>query len=133
LQSISASIEGSLPENTARVDGVDIWTTGEPTRKYQVLGIIRDERVQAPFEMQRYYHDVAAKVKQAGGNGAIEAYSNSQVTAIVSGSSTISSGTVSAYSAGNTAFGHYSGTSNTVGWAAPQEHHSARFIVVKYL
>jgi hypothetical protein len=107
------------------VDGVDIWTTGEPPRKYQVLGIINDERVQAPFEMQRYYHDVAAKVKQAGGNGAIEAYSNSQVTAIVSGSSTISSGTVSAYSSGDAAFGHYSGRSNTVGWAAPQEHHSA--------
>lgn len=25
----------------------------------------------APFEMARYYHDVAAKVKKAGGNGAI--------------------------------------------------------------
>jgi hypothetical protein len=29
------------------VDGVDIWTTGEPARKYQVLGIINDERLQA--------------------------------------------------------------------------------------
>jgi hypothetical protein len=115
------------------VDGVDIWTTGEPPRKYQVIGIINDERLQAPFEMQRYYHDVASKVKQAGGNGAIEAYSNSQVTAIVSNSSTISSGTVSAYAAGNAAFGHYSGTSNTTGWTAPQQHHSARFVVVKYL
>ena len=36
------------------VDGVDIWTTGEPPRKYQVLGIINDERLQAPFEMARY-------------------------------------------------------------------------------
>jgi hypothetical protein len=26
------------------VDGVDIWTAGEPPRKYQVLGIINDER-----------------------------------------------------------------------------------------
>jgi len=115
------------------VDGVDIWTTGEPPRKYQVLGIINDERLQAPFEMQRYYHDVAAKVKQAGGNGAIEAYSNSQITAIVSNSSTTSSGTVSAYGAGNVAVGQYSGSSNTSSWAAPQEHHSARFVVVKYL
>src|SRR6266446_4726270 len=68
------------------VDGVDIWTSGEPPRKYQVLGIINDERVQAPFEMARYYHDIAAKVKKAGGNGAIEAYSNSQITAILSNS-----------------------------------------------
>jgi hypothetical protein len=78
------------------VDGVDIWTTGEPPRKYQVLGIINDKRLQAPFEMARYYHDVAAKVKKAGGNGAIEAYSNSQITGIVSNSSTTSSGSVSA-------------------------------------
>src|SRR4029077_19481963 len=115
------------------VDGVDIWTSGEPPRKYQVLGIINDERLQAPFEMQRYYHDVASKVKQAGGNGAIEAYSNSQITAIVSNSSTTSSGTASAYSAGNVAVGQYSGSSSTTGWAAAQEHHSARFVVVKYL
>ena len=98
-----------------------------------MLGIINDERLQAPFEMARYYHDVAAKVKQAGGNGAIEAYSNSQVTAIVSGSSTISSGTVSAYGTGEVAVRQYSGSSSTTGWAAAQEHHSARFVVVKYL
>ena len=115
------------------VDGVDIWTTGEPPRKYQVLGIINDERVQAPFEMQRYYHDVAAKVKQAGGNGAIEAYSDSQITALVSNSFTTSSGTASAYGAGNVAVGHYSGSSNTTGVTAEQRHHSARFVVVKYL
>ena len=90
------------------VDGVDIWTFGEPSRKYQVLGIINDERLQAPFEMARYYHDVAAKVKQAGGNGAIEALSESQVTGIVSNSTTTSSGTVNAYGAGNAAVGRYS-------------------------
>jgi hypothetical protein len=115
------------------VDGVDIWTTGEPPRKYQVLGIINDERLQAPFEMARYYHDVAAKVKKAGGNGAIEVYSNSQITGIVSNSSTTSSGSVSAYGAGNVAFGQYSGSSNTTGFSTAEEHHSARFVVVKYL
>src|SRR5262249_24736197 len=115
------------------VDGVDIWTSGEPPRRYQVLGIINDERVQAPFEMARYYHDVAAKVKQAGGNGAIEVSSNSQVTGIVSNSFTTSSGTVSAYGAGNVAFGRYSGSSNRTGFTAAQRHHSSKFIVVKYL
>ena len=115
------------------VDGVDIWTSGEPPRKYQVLGIINDERVQAPFEMARYYHDVAAKVKQAGGNAAIEASSDSQVTGIVSNSSTTSSGTMSAYGVGNVAFGQYSGSSNTTGFTRAQRHHSAKFVVVKYL
>jgi hypothetical protein len=83
--------------------------------------------------MARYYHDVAAKVKQAGGNGAIEVHSNSRITAIVSNSSTTSSGTVSAYGAGNVAFGQYSGSSNTTGFAAARQNHSARFVVVKYL
>jgi hypothetical protein len=62
-----------------------------------------------------------------------KAYSNSQITAIVSNSSTTGSGTVSAYGAGNVAFGEYSGSSNTTGWTAAQQNHSARFVVVKYL
>jgi hypothetical protein len=44
-----------------------------------------------------------------------------------------SSGTVSAYGAGNVAFGEYSGSSNTTGFTAEQRYHSARFVVVKYL
>src|SRR4029077_15922756 len=100
------------------VDGVDIWTSGEPPRKYQVLRVINDERLQAPFEMARYYHDIASKVKKSRGNGAIEVYGYSQITAIVSNSSTTSSGTVTAYGAGNVAFGDYSGSSNTIGFDA---------------
>jgi len=115
------------------VDGVDIWTFGEPPRKYQVLGIIKDERVQAGFEMARYYHDVAAKGKQAGGNGAIEVSNSSQVTGIVTNSFTTSSSTASAYGAGNVAFGQYSSSSSTTGFTAAQRHHSAQFLVVKYL
>jgi hypothetical protein len=40
---------------------------------------------------------------------------------------------MSAYGAGNVAFGQYSGSSNTTGWTAAQQNHSARFVVVKYL
>ena len=72
-------------------------------------------------------------ITDGAGNGAIEAYSDSQITGIISNSSTTSSGAVSAYGAGNVAFGRYSGSSNTTGWSAAQRHHSARFIVVKYL
>jgi pSer/pThr/pTyr-binding forkhead associated (FHA) protein len=37
------------------------------------------------------------------------------------------------FRAGNVAFGRYSGSSNTTGFTAAQRHHSARFVVVKYL
>ena len=60
-------------------------------------------------------------------------YSYSQITAMVSNSSTTSSGTASAYGAGNVAFGQYSGSSNTAGFTAEERHHSARLVVVKYL
>ena len=55
-----------------------------------------------------------------------------QVKALTAGP-TISTGSVSAYGGGNAAFGQYSGTSSTTGWAAAQQNHSARFVVVKYL
>jgi hypothetical protein len=32
------------------VDGVDIWTTGEPPRKYQVLGIQSENRGRIAFQ-----------------------------------------------------------------------------------
>jgi hypothetical protein len=57
-----------------------------------VLGILNDERVQAPYEIGTCYDDVAAKTKEAGGNSAIEVYSDSQITGNISNSSTTSSG-----------------------------------------
>lgn len=39
---------------------------GAPPRKYHVLGVIHDTRPDTPYQMSRYYHDIAAKVKQAG-------------------------------------------------------------------
>jgi hypothetical protein len=98
-----------------------------------VLGIIKDERVQAPYEMGRYYADVAAKVKQAGESAAIELFSISQVTGTVSNSLTTSAGMVSAYRARNVVSGWYSGSSNTTAFTAVQRHHSAHFLLVKYL
>jgi len=84
--------------------------------------------------MQRYYHDVASKVKQAGGNGAIEAYSNSQITAIVSNSSTTSFGHKQArMRGGNVAVGQYSGRRARP--AGPRRRNIIRpgSFVVKYL
>jgi hypothetical protein len=51
------------------VDGVDIWTTGAPPRKYRVLGVINDTRGAGPIPMAGYYGGIAAKVKRYGGKG----------------------------------------------------------------
>jgi hypothetical protein len=60
------------------VDGVDIWTSGAPPRKYRVLGVINDTRGAGVVPMAGYYSGVAAKVKQYGGDAAIEMSSQRQ-------------------------------------------------------
>jgi hypothetical protein len=45
------------------VNGVDIWTSGAPPRKYRVLGVINDTRDAGPVPMAGYYSGIAAKVR----------------------------------------------------------------------
>jgi hypothetical protein len=86
------------------VDGVDIWTTGAPPRKYRGLGVINDTRGGGVIPMAGYYRGIAAKVKQYGGNAAIEVGSQSQYV-----------GTASFANATTTTSGGYSGTGYNYG------------------
>jgi len=74
-----APITGQGVAGTRKVvDGVDIWTFGTPPRKYRVLGVINDTRGAGPVPMAGYYSGIAAKVKQYGGDAAIEVSSQRQ-------------------------------------------------------
>ncbi|WP_353742477.1 hypothetical protein WHX55_09700 [Pseudomonas fluorescens] len=53
------------------IDGIDFWTNGQPPRKFQMLGVITDERVSNPITMSSLKGAVALKAKQAGGNAVI--------------------------------------------------------------
>ncbi|UVL42562.1 hypothetical protein LOY55_10870 [Pseudomonas sp. B21-040] len=53
------------------IDGVDFWTSGEPPRKFQMLGVIDDDRVNNPITMNSLKGAVALKAKQAGGDAVI--------------------------------------------------------------
>jgi len=59
------------------VDGVHILTFGAPPRKYRVLGVVNDTRSAGRISIAGYYSGIAAKVKQYGGNAAIEVGSQS--------------------------------------------------------
>jgi hypothetical protein len=52
-------------------DGIDFWANGEPPRKFQIIGIITDNRLGNPITMNSRKGDVALKAKQAGGNAVI--------------------------------------------------------------
>ncbi|MEW6038764.1 MAG: hypothetical protein AB1648_11015 [Pseudomonadota bacterium] len=62
------------------VDGIDIWTTGIPDRKYKVLGMIHDVRRNNPLATQSYLGDIARITKNAGGDAAVIILAHSKVT-----------------------------------------------------
>ncbi|HZS18169.1 MAG TPA: hypothetical protein VFA51_09595 [Candidatus Udaeobacter sp.] len=123
------------------VDGIDIWTFGAPPRKYRVLGVINDTRGGGLIPMAGYYSGVAAKVKQYGGNAAIEVSSQRQYvgTASFANASTTTTG---GFSGTGVNYGNYStvnGTMNTTsntfasGASVPMFKHHGTFLVVRYL
>jgi hypothetical protein len=123
------------------VDGVDIWTMGAPPKKYRVLGVINDTRGGGVIPMAGYYSGIAAKVKQYGGDAAIEVSSQRQYvgTASFANATTTTSGGYSGtgYNYGNfsTVNGTVNATSNTFasGTSVPLFKHHGTFLVVKYL
>ena len=91
------------------VDGMDVWTYGDPPRRFIVLGIIQDSRPEALIPMQQK-HDITAKARQTGGDALIKVSSQSQLV----GWDT--SGSVNAYIT-----------------TAPVTRHTATLVVIKYL
>ncbi|MGY4531476.1 hypothetical protein ACVW0Y_000586 [Pseudomonas sp. TE3786] len=53
------------------IDGIDFWSSGEPPRKYKVIGVITDKRVNNPITMDGLKGAVASKAREAGGNAVI--------------------------------------------------------------
>lgn len=98
--------------------GVDFWTTRDPPKRFQVLGIITDKRGTGLIAGDAVgSSSVAAKVKEVGGDAVIVMGQSSQLTGYVHGGQA----TVN----GNTAYGS--------GWSAPVERSTTRMVVVKYL
>jgi hypothetical protein len=103
------------------VDGMDYWDNGEPPRKFQLLGIIDDERPGGGIPMALLRGDMVKKARAAGGDALIQLGSQSQITGYRT------SGSASAYGYGNSATAY--GSSTTM----PVRRNVARFAVIKYL
>src|SRR5215467_6283954 len=69
------------------VDGMDVWTFGDPPRRFQVLGIIQDERPGGLIPMAQLKHDIVEKARQNGGNAVIFVSSQSQLAGYYTASS----------------------------------------------
>jgi hypothetical protein len=103
------------------VDGMDIWTFGDPPRRFKVLGIIQDERPGGMIPMAQLKHDIVQKARQNGGDAVIFVSSASQLAGYYTASS------ANAYGYGNYATAY--GSSTTV----PVTRRSSTYVVIKYL
>jgi hypothetical protein len=99
-------------------DGIDFWTMGDPPRRYQIIGIIRDNRGKGVFHGNAIGSSgIAKKVREVGGDAAILLNQNSALKGIYSQGQTTANG--------NQAFG--------TGFAIPIQERTTTFLVVKYL
>jgi hypothetical protein len=105
----------------AMVEGMEIWDNGEPPRKFKVLGIVEDERPGGVIPMMRLRGDVVKKAKEVGADAVIQLSSRSQITGFHT------TGSATAYGAGNTATAYGSSTS------VPLRQNTAKFAVIKYV
>jgi hypothetical protein len=103
------------------VDGMDVWTHGDPPRRFKVLGIIEDERPGGVIPVARLKHDIVEKARENGGNAVIFVSSASQLAGYYTASS------ASAYGYGNSATAF--GSSTTV----PLTRRASTYVVIRYL
>jgi hypothetical protein len=111
------------------VGGVDFWMTGAPPRRFQVLGSITDRRHETGLigmvRMSALDDDIAKAVKTAGGDAVILEGEDSDVVAVVGGSST--------NVVGGGGYDSFHGNAFSSGFARQIKKHDSRRMVVRYL
>jgi hypothetical protein len=103
------------------VDGVDVWTNGDPPRRFRILGIIDDERPGGIIPMAELKHAIAKKAREHGGNAVIMISSSSQLQGYYT------AGAINTQIYGNTATSFGSATS------VPITRRASKYMVIKYL
>lgn len=103
------------------VDGMDVWTNGDPPRRFRIVGIIDDERPGGIIPMAQLKHTIVKKARERGGDAVILVSSSSQLAGYYTAT------TANAQFYGNTATGF--GSSTTV----PLTRRTSKFVVIKYL
>jgi hypothetical protein len=103
------------------VNGIDLWVTGSPPRKFRIIGYITDTRLGGPIAMAGRDAGLAREAKKAGGDGLLlasdltnnmGAYSTSYVAVVGTGNVMTATGT---------------------GVSMPIIQRQARYYVIKYV
>ena len=98
--------------------GIDVWTGGRPARRFQVLGVISDDRSDKPFSGDAMNSPgIAKKVREVGGDALVLWKRESSESGVTGGTTILSNAGVT------TAFAN----SHVV------HDITTRFVVIKYL
>ena len=115
------------------VDGVDFWLEGSPPHRFQVLGVLEDERWKTgligAIRMSSLEHDMARSARQAGGDAVILTNAQDNLRGVVGSTFGGASGTV----VGSPGFATFSASGSSTTFTRPVESHASRYVVVKYL
>jgi hypothetical protein len=107
------------------VDGVEFWLEGSPPHRFQVLGVLEDERLKTGLigliRMSSLEKDMARLAHQAGGDAVILADEHDNLQGV------IGSSFGSAY--GN----RYGAWGSATSYSSPVESRASKYVVVKYL
>jgi hypothetical protein len=103
------------------IDGMELWDNGDPPRRFQLVGLIEDERPGGIIPMMQLRSDMVKKAREVGGAALIQIRSQSQIT-----------GYQSDGSATATSFGNVTNISGSSSSFALRKN-SATFAVIKYL
>jgi hypothetical protein len=127
------------------VDGVDIWMSGMPPKRFQVLGSLTDERHKTGLwgliSMSQLDHDITKAAKKAGGDAVILSNAQDRTISIFGSSFGNASGNCSGGMTATTTGAFTTGTANSscnaTGYGfsdvSPVQKHDSSYWVVKYL
>jgi hypothetical protein len=107
------------------LNGMDIWSNGDPPRKYKILGVIEDERNSGGFSKPMRNSAVVAKAKEIGGDALIEGAVNTEITGSFSNSFSNGFATANTFGRTTNAFGS--------GFSVPVGKMNSKYTVIKYL
>jgi hypothetical protein len=115
------------------VDGIDFWLDGSPPHRFQVLGVVEDERMKTGLygliRMSGLERDMARLARRAGGDAVILTDAHDELKGVVGSSFGGVSG--SGFGTGN--FMNFSASGSSTTFTRPVESRASRYVVVKYL
>lgn len=116
------------------VNGIEIWTDGEPPRDFRIIGIITDNRATGLAQNMTYFYDIARKVKNVGGDAAIIMSSRVDVVGTTYTQPYVNGTTrQTTYGSDGKASGYTTGFTYSAPQAVVQREKSSKIAVIRYV